>query len=174
MHSLQVSIFALALSVSLGVQAADNVDRSAERDRSLNAPDCMGLTGADRALCDNEMNNNRTNSKANDSSRINRNRGTNMRDDVRARELNNKDLNTRDLQSIDNKNTDIKPSTTLPSNRPGDIEPNGTPLNSPNTRKSTIDKYKSGNTSNLDVGAGTNNSSTGNTNMDSSNGVKPK
>jgi hypothetical protein len=103
MNSLKVGVFALALSFSMGVLAEDNIDRNTEKDKSMNnRHDCMELTGADNASCDQEMHNNNTNSKANDNSRINRKRSNNTRDDARSQDSNNKDSNNRDLQSIEN------------------------------------------------------------------------
>ena len=111
MNSLKTSVFTLALSFSMGVMAADNIDRNSEKDSIFDSPrDCMGLNGADRALCETEMKNDSTDSKANENSRINRNRGTNMRDGVKSR-----NLNTRDLQFIDNQDKAIKPSSTIPN-----------------------------------------------------------
>ena len=210
MNSLKMSVFTLALSFSMGALAADNIDRNSEKDSVFDSSrDCMGLTGADRALCETEMKSDSTDSKANENSRIDRNRSTNMRDDVKSRDLNT-DLNTTDLQFIDNQDRDTKPSSAIPSstipssatpsrtipsstvpnnnrssnnrpsnNKPDNVTPreteaNGTQLDGSNTRKSTADKYKFGNTSNPDIGAGSTNSSTSNSSKGSSSDSKPK
>ena len=111
MNSLKMSVFTLALSFSMGVMVADNIDRNSEKDSIFDNPrDCMGFTGADRALCETEMKSDSTDSKANQNSRINRNRSTNMRDGVKSR-----NLNTRDLQFIHNQDKAIKPSSTIPN-----------------------------------------------------------
>ena len=83
MNSLKMSVFTLALSFSMGAMAADNIDRNSEKDSIFDSSrDCMALTGADRAMCETEMKSDSTDSKANENSRINRNRSTNMRDEV--------------------------------------------------------------------------------------------
>ena len=186
MNSLKMSVFTLALSFSMGAMATDNIDRNSEKDSIFDSSrDCMGLTESDRALCETEMKSDSTGSKANENSRINRNRSTNMRGDLKSR-----DVNTRDLQFISNQDRDTKPSSTLPSstipsnNRPSnnkpdnvtprDTEAKGTQLDGSNTRKSTVDKFKLGNTSNPDIGAGSTNSSTSNSSKGSSSDSKPK
>ena len=75
--------------------------------------DCIGKTGADRTLCDNGFNDN-TMAKANDKSRIKRNKNNRMRDEVRSKELNNKAVKLKDMQPMKNQNSDIKPCDSRP------------------------------------------------------------
>lgn len=52
--------------------------------------------------------------KANDKSRIKRNKNNRMRDEVRSKELNNKAVKVKDMQFIENQSSDIKPCDSRP------------------------------------------------------------
>lgn len=117
MNSLKMSIFALSMSLSMGVMsasavAATTMDSTTGSEDNLNRPnssgtpniqDCSIRNGNDKLLCEQQMQNDPTRSMPNDNSRINRNRNNdgNMIDDRISRDRSDIEITPNNTQSID-------------------------------------------------------------------------
>lgn len=122
MNSLKMSVFAFAMSLSMGAIAADTMDSTTGAEGDLNRPssndtnrmqDCSIRNGNDRLLCEKEMRNDTSRSLPNDNSRINRNNDNNMIDDRKA----------RDTQSIDRELNNSQPLGSTMGDVPLDSNP---------------------------------------------------
>lgn len=122
MNSLKMSVFAFAMSLSMGTIAADTMDSTTGAEGDLNRPssndtnrmqDCSIRNGNDRLLCEKEMRNDTSRSLPNDNSRINRNNDNNMIDDRKA----------RDTQSIDRELNNSQPLGSTMGDVPLDSNP---------------------------------------------------
>ena len=130
MNSLKMSIFAVSMSLSMGVMsasavAATTMDSTTGSEDNLNRPnssgspniqDCSIRNGNDKLLCEQQMQNDPTRSMPNDNARINRNRNNdgNMIDDRISRDRSATDITPNNTQSIDpsSGNSNLPPTDT--------------------------------------------------------------
>ena len=112
MNSLKISVFAVGMSLSMGVMAATTMDSTTGSEDGLNRPnsagtpniqDCSIRNGNDKLLCEQQLQNDAARSMPNDNSRINRNRNNDgsMIDDRISRDRSATDITPNNTQSID-------------------------------------------------------------------------
>ena len=119
MMRLKMSIFALGISLSMGVLAESTLDSSTGAERDLNRPstngspniqDCSIRNGNDRLLCERQMQNDAA--RINDNSRINGNNEGNIVDDSRSRDTLTRDRQLKNRQLYDRRLNDRQPADT--------------------------------------------------------------
>lgn len=153
MNNFEMAIFALAMSLSPGAQAADGTEDSIRIDRSTTpnaAGDCSGKTGSDKAMCDKELFNDRATDRSNENSRLNRNRDIQMRDDINSNNTNMRD--NADAQARDNRSRNMKRN---------DMNRSGPRANDPNATNPSADPMTPNSSSTGNTGAGTGTGSVG-------------
>ena len=133
-NNLKMSIFALGMSLSMGVVAASTMDSTTGSEDNLNRPnssgtpniqDCSIRNGSDRLLCEKEAQNDATRSLPNDNARFNRNNGSNRIDERKSRDLQSKEMELNnsqryDLQPYDSDSRNTKPRNSNPSSSGSD------------------------------------------------------
>ena len=112
MNSLKISVFAVGMSLSMGVMAATTMDSTTGSEDGLNRPnsagtpniqDCSIRNGNDKLLCEQQLQNDAARSMPNDNSRINRNRNNdgNMIDDRISRDRNTMESTPNNSEPLD-------------------------------------------------------------------------
>ena len=128
MNGLKMSVFAVGISLSMGVMAAttmaaSTMESTTGSEDTLNRPgsrgtpniqDCSIRNGNDKLLCEQQLQNDATRSMPNDNSRINRNRNNdgNMIDDRISRDRSGTDITPNNTQSIDPSSGNSNPPPT--------------------------------------------------------------
>lgn len=128
MNGLKMSVFAVGISLSMGVMAAttmaaSTMESTTGSEDTLNRPgsrgtpniqDCSIRNGNDKLLCEQQLQNDATRSMPNDNSRINRNRNNdgNMIDDRISRDRSATDITPNNTQSIDPSSGNSNPPPT--------------------------------------------------------------
>ena len=128
MNSLKMSVFAVGISLSMGVMAAttmaaSTMESTTGSEDTLNRPgsrgtpniqDCSIRNGNDKLLCEQQLQNDAARSMPNDNSRINRNRNNdgNMIDDRISRDRSATDITPNNTQSIDPSSGNSNPPPT--------------------------------------------------------------
>ena len=123
MINLKISIFAIGMSLGMGVMAATTMESTTGSEDTLNRPgtrgtpniqDCSIRNGNDKLLCEQQMQNDSARSTPNDNSRINRNRNNdgNMIDDRISRDRSATDITPNNTQSIDPSSGNSNPPPT--------------------------------------------------------------
>ena len=128
MNGLKMSVFAVGISLSMGVMAAttmaaSTMESTTGSEDTLNRPgsrgtpniqDCSIRNGNDKLLCEQQLQNDATRSMPNDNSRINRNRNNdgNMIDDKISRDRSATDITPNNTQSIDPSSGNYNPPPT--------------------------------------------------------------
>ena len=139
-NNLKMSIFALGMSLSMGVVAASTMDSTTGSEDNLNRPnssgtpniqDCSIRNGSDRLLCEKEAQNDATRSLPNDNARFNRNNGSNRIDERKSRDLQSKEMELNNsqryyLQPFDSDSRNTKPRNSNPSSSGSDGSRTGT------------------------------------------------
>ena len=123
MINLKISIFAIGMSLGMGVMAATTMESTTGSEDTLNRPgtrgtpniqDCSIRNGNDKLLCEQQMQNDSARSTPNDNSRINRNRNNdgNMIDDRVSRDRNTMESTPNNSEPLDrNSGNSNLPST---------------------------------------------------------------
>ncbi len=144
MDSLKLSVFTLAMSLSMSVLAADTTDNTKGSDRNLNSnnpndlirmQDCLGKNGNNKILCESEMQNDKTRSMNNENSRLNQSRNRKMRDDIKSKDIKSEDMKSEDMKSKDMKSEDMKSDDMKSKDMQSkDTKPNGSNSINPNSQ----------------------------------------
>lgn len=125
MNIFKTSVFALGMSLSMGVLAAGTMDSGTGAEDTLNRPnssnsnqarDCSIRNGNDKLLCEKEMQNDADRVSPRGNSRINRNNDSNMIDDRKSRDLQSRDGAPNNAKPYDTQPKDTQPRDTTPRN----------------------------------------------------------
>lgn len=137
MNIFKMSVFAVGMSLSMGVLAAGTMDSGTGAEDTLNrlnsnssnsnqARDCSIRNGNDKLLCEKEMQNDADRASPRDNSRINRNNDGNMIDDRKSRDLQSRDGAPNNPKPYDTQPRDTTPRNSNPSSSGSDGSGSGT------------------------------------------------